>query len=321
LLRHLLVAIALLASGCASAASPPDPSLSALRLPLGPGIEAGGPAGRLIFRGALHLTSNDWRFGGLSGLHVAPDGHVTSVSDNGYFVEFDVVEESGELRDATRLKVEQMQDTAGRPLARSRDRDAEELVVLPDGRRLVVFERDVRLGIFPPGSARAERFIPLPGLVPPTNRAIEAMVRFADDRLLLIAEGKGEEAGVRRAWIGRPGAWQSLDYVPDDNEDVSGAALLPDGDLLVLERSFTIIPGFGNRLKRVPAASMEPGARLEGTLLLHLVPPWLNDNFEGVAVRVANGRTSIYLISDDNYFALQRTLLLKFDLPEPQAPE
>jgi hypothetical protein len=65
----------------------------------------------------------------------------------------------------------------------------------------------------------------------------------------------------------------------------------------------------------VPRKAIVAGARLEGETLLRLAQPGLADNFEGVAVRAREGRVAIYLVSDDNYFALQRTLLLKFDLP------
>ena len=66
----------------------------------------------------------------------------------------------------------------------------------------------------------------------------------------------------------------------------------------------------------MPAKLIRPGALLEGNEILRLAPPFLADNFEGVAVRTERGRVAIYLVSDDNYFALQRTLLLKFELAD-----
>src|SRR5262249_45591800 len=152
-----------------------------------------------------------------------------------YFAEFDLVEDAAGTLTAVRGgSIATLRGSDGQPLRRKFDRDAEELIVLPDGTRLVVFEHNVRFGYFPPGSATATRFGPLPNLVPPTNLGIEAAVRFPDGRFLLIAERLGSEAGVRRAWLGEPDAWQPLDYAPPTNDDVSGAALLPDGDLLVL---------------------------------------------------------------------------------------
>jgi hypothetical protein len=297
-------------------------AITVTALPLAPELPAGARAGALVFRGALELHSPDSRFGGWSGLHVGPGGHVTAVSDAGYFGELDIVEDAaGTLVGVRRGTIETMTGLGGARLGRKRDRDAEELVVLPDGTRLVVFEHKVRIGLFPKGSAQATRFIPLPNLVPSGNQGIEAAVRLGDGRLLLIAEHQGHEGGIRHAWIGEPGRWERLDYVPPTNDDVAGAALLPDGDLLVLEREATVLVGFRSRLVRVPGALIRAGGRLVGREILRLSPPWLSDNFEGVAVRQDGRGVSVYLISDDNYFILQRTLLLKFELPGELSPD
>lgn len=280
---------------------------------VGPGAKIAG----VIFRGALALSSDDSRFGGWSGLHVGPAGHATAVSDAGYFLDLDLTEGAdGTLTGVRNARIATMRGPDGAVLQRKRDRDAEELVVTPDGTRVVVFEQDVRLGVFPPHSATASRWIPLPGLVPPSNQAIEAAVLLADGRLLLIAERLGVEDGIRRAWVGRGGAWANLAYVPPTNDDVSGATLLPNGDLVVLERDATVFTGFRSRLVRVPAAQIRPGARLVGSEILRLTSPYLSDNFEGVSARATPRGVSLYLISDDNYFVLQRTLLLKFDVPD-----
>src|SRR3546814_8352038 len=44
------------------------------------------------------------------------------------------------------------------------------------------------------------------------------------------------------------------------------------------------------------------------------VPKALADNFEGAAIAVADGRTWLWLVSDDNYNNWQRSLLLQFEL-------
>jgi hypothetical protein len=45
-----------------------------------------------------------------------------------------------------------------------------------------------------------------------------------------------------------------------------------------------------------------------------LAPPLNVDNMEGISVTREGGRTIIWLISDDNQLAIERTLLLKFEL-------
>jgi hypothetical protein len=316
-LRPLFFLLALLLALPACAGDPPIGTLRATQLPFGSEIAPGGAVDRLVFRGALQLTSDDPRFGGLSGLHVSAEGRATAVSDRGFFVEFDLVEaEDGTLTSADRLKIEPITDSAGRVFQRQFDRDSEEIVVLPDGTRIVAFEHNPRLLWFAPGSNRTMRVLSLAGLVPSNNYGVEAIAALADGRLWLIAERVGEQESVRHGWIGSgDGRWTRLDYLPVENDDVSGSAVLPNGDVLVLERWASLLAGFQNRLVRVAAAAIAAGGQLSGEELLRLRPPRLSDNFEGVAVREQGDRLAVYLVSDDNYFALQRTLLLKFELP------
>ena len=41
--------------------------------------------------------------------------------------------------------------------------------------------------------------------------------------------------------------------------------------------------------------------------------PLSGDNFEGLAVRQEGEKTFLYIVSDDNFSASQRTLLMKFE--------
>ena len=60
-----------------------------------------------------------------------------------------------------------------------------------------------------------------------------------------------------------------------------------------------------------------PGAVLEGRELARLHLPLNIDNMEGLALRQGGaGETLVYLISDDNFNPLQRTLLMLFALRE-----
>jgi hypothetical protein len=98
--------------------------------------------------------------------------------------------------------------------------------------------------------------------------------------------------------------------------------LLPEGDLLVVERRF---PPIGTRVVRIDRADLEGRGPLHPEELATIEPPLTDDNFEGIEVRRDEaGRTLVYLISDDNNCAkqpggnrgtgLQRTLLLMFSL-------
>ncbi|MCZ6907608.1 MAG: esterase-like activity of phytase family protein, partial [Deltaproteobacteria bacterium] len=93
-------------------------------------------------------------------------------------------------------------------------------------------------------------------------------------------------------------------------------ATLASGDVLLLERRYSLISGVTVRIRLLSRGNLKAGARLEGKEIALLGPPLEVDNFEGLAVREdPKGGSCLYIISDDNYSILQRTLLLQFYLP------
>jgi hypothetical protein len=97
---------------------------------------------------------------------------------------------------------------------------------------------------------------------------------------------------------------------------VSDAAILPDGRLLLLNRRFEWLEGFSLVVTIADAGALSEGSVIEAHEIARLEPPLTIDNMEGASVTVENGRTIVWLVSDDNFFPLQRTLLLKFALAE-----
>jgi hypothetical protein len=96
--------------------------------------------------------------------------------------------------------------------------------------------------------------------------------------------------------------------------DVTDMAFLPDGDAVVLERRFSLFGGFACRLRRIEAAAIRPGARVDGDVLYESEASHQVDNMEGLAVHREGGETVLSLISDDNFSSLQKTVLLEFAL-------
>ena len=202
--------------------------------------------------------------------------------------------------------------------------EVEELALeerLADGALVVGFERNHRLWRYPAAPnplAGHPTAIPVPAALRSlrSNSGIEALATLADGALLAIAEGRKEES-TSPAFLWRGGAWSELVYPRLPGFRPTGATTLPGGDLLVIERSFNIFDGVAIRLQRFAAATIRAGATLRGTTLAVLRPPLTLDNMEGVAARrSASGETLLYLISDDNFRAGQRTLLLMFALEE-----
>ena len=96
-----------------------------------------------------------------------------------------------------------------------------------------------------------------------------------------------------------------------------GAATLPDCDVIFIERSFSFLAGLDIRIRRVAASAIQAGAELAPKIIARLSNSLTIDNFEGIAARRNDaGETLIYILSDDNFSLLQRTLLFMFRLDD-----
>lgn len=285
--------------------------------------------GALRYLSGLHLTADRAEFGGFSGLAVGADGGwLAAVSDHGWWLFAELLDgDDGVLRGLGSARLGPLADDDGRPVQGRARRDAEELVALPEG-YLVTFEGDHRASLY--GGSLAEPSPPqgIPGPLPyprevsaqDENEGLEAAALLDDGRLLVIVEGRGPGAGDIPAWIGDPlgdpaAGWQPLSLAPTGTFRPTGAAALPSGDVLLLERSYSPEDGPKARLSILDRDRLAPGNRPVPRELARLEPPLVVDNMEAVAVRQGlGGEILIYLLSDDNFSARQRTLLLQFEL-------
>ena len=277
--------------------------------------------GRLHYLGGLDLRSDEPAFGGFSGLSVTADGRLTAVTDRGHWLTARIVRDrTGRLVDLADAALGPLLDTKGRPVT-GEWRDAEALESLPNGDWLVGFEQRHRVWRYK-AETRGLQGRPAPFPTPkgiaaaPLNGGLEALTPLPDGRILMLAESLRRAGGSRAGWlVGRDvqplGYRTARDFKPTD------AALLPNGDVLVLSRYFKLLGGFKARLERIPADAIEAGTVLKGELLARLAPPLTVDNFEGLAVAPdADGGALVYILSDDNFHFLQRTLLLLFRLDD-----
>jgi hypothetical protein len=152
------------------------------------------------------------------------------------------------------------------------------------------------------------------------NQGIEAVALLKGGphkgAVIGFAERFTRGSGYHTGWIWNGGKPRPIHLKDIDGFDITDAASLPNGDLLVLERRFRWTEGVKMRLRRLAANEIVPGAHLAGETLIQADSGFEIDNMEGIAVhRGANGDTVLSLISDDNFNrGLQRTLLLQFTL-------
>jgi hypothetical protein len=284
--------------------------------------------GLLEFRGGLVLTSSFRQFGGLSAIRVQADGaHFIAATDKGWWLRGRITYADTRPTGIVEAEMAAILGPDGRPLAARRWYDTESIA--QDGGTLYVgIERVNRIVRFDYGkdglTARGQPIdVPSGVRTLPNNKGLEALafiprgLPLAGTLVAISERGLDKEGNTLAFLIGgpRPGTFtirRSADF------DISDAALLPAGDLLLLERKFSWTSGLFIRIRRVAQAEIKPGALVDGPSLLEADLGYEIDNMEGLSVhRSASGETVLTLISDDNFSALQRTVLLQFALAPP----
>jgi hypothetical protein len=275
--------------------------------------------GSLEFRGGLALTSPNKAFGGLSALRLGSSGaDVFAVGDKGSAVHFLLQHDAkGQLKGAADLELITLTDAAGEALNRP-DADAEGLGKSGDG-WVISFEQNHRLEAFSADFKTLRGPIVAPEGITrlASNGGLETLLDLPDGQFLLLAEDE-LNPGLHQGWIGRENSWQAFSYQTLEPFQPVDAARLPDGGIVVLERRYSVMTGVGSRIVRLTAADMRKAMRgepIQGEELARLEAPLTVDNFEGIASRTGeDGKTSLYLLSDDNFSRTQRTLLFQFTL-------
>jgi hypothetical protein len=92
-------------------------------------------------------------------------------------------------------------------------------------------------------------------------------------------------------------------------------AVLDDGRIIVLERWFAQPVFLKTRLRIITPEMLDSGEAIDGETIATFTNSLRIDNFEGLAARPApDGGYLLYMLSDDNFNAYQRTLLYQFHL-------
>jgi hypothetical protein len=275
--------------------------------------------GALAFLGAWELRSDNGDFGGISALAALRDGRFIGVSDAGAMIGFGL---SNDAR-VDRPFIAALPGAFGKGVG-YQDRDSEGIAYDPvSGRIWVSYEYRHAIRRFSPSLARADGLVRPDAMRKwPSNKGAEALVRLTDGRFLVFAEG-GDGDGIYPAiaFSGDPvelGTTSfSFQYRPSPGYRITDAAQLPDGRLLLLERRIGLPHGFTAKLLLLDPANILRGATVSGKAIATLAPPLLVDNMEGLALTQEKGRTIVWLISDNNFNAIQRTLLMEFALDLP----
>lgn len=284
--------------------------------------------GKLDFVGGLVMESPNWLFGGLSAIRFRPNGRdFVMISDTGHWFTGQIERDTaGRLSGIAGLEVSSMVDRHGRREAQKYNMDSEGLA-LREGEAFVSFERRHQVDVYGGPDITAGRPVgSVPILMPrdrlSDNGSLETIAASPPSSplaggLVLVAEASEDDDGNLYAAIldgPRKGRFAVRHH---DGFDVSDGTFLPNGDLLLLQRRFTIARGLAIRIVRIPAGDLRPGAVVDGEVILSADSGEQIDNMEGIdAISMPDGSTRLILISDDNHSLFQRSLMLEFRLAE-----
>jgi hypothetical protein len=282
--------------------------------------------GPLEFVGGLEMTSPSRDFGALSAFRFLKAGSdFIGVADTGYWF-FGTLARDADRRPTgiQNFRMQQMVDQSGQPIDEKWEVDAEGLAV-KDGIATVGFERNHRVAQLriDPANMKAP-YRQLDFLVPSRelrqNRGFETVTHANangqhEGGLVVVSEKSLDKSGNIYAAI-IEGPHKGVFTVKRNGDfDITDGAFLPDGDLLLLERSFTMAGGLKMRLRRIYGESVEKGAVADGPMLLEADMGYQIDNMEGLDVWTRDdGALMVSLVSDDNHSILQRNLYLEFIL-------
>ncbi|MGE3147649.1 MAG: esterase-like activity of phytase family protein [Pseudorhodoplanes sp.] len=315
------------------AAEPPVASVQRIEVravPI-PSFDPGNPErrrfGALAFLGGIELSSPDKNFGGLSSLKMQADGaNFVMLSDVARWFRGRILYRDGRPVGLADVETAPALDMDGRPLAARGWYDTESLAE-SDGFFYVGIERAnqiVRFNYARDGLLARGQPIEAPAEIKslPYNRGLECLAAPARTMplagaLIAVSErGLDPEGNLKSFIVG--GQMPGLFAVKRrDDFDVSDCTVTPDADLLLLERRFNWRQGLAMRIRRIPLSQIRPGALIDGAVLIEADLGYQIDNMEGIGVhRAQDGRLVVTLVSDDNFFRLQRTILLQFAIVE-----
>lgn len=200
-------------------------------------------------------------------------------------------------------------------------RDSEGMTLDDRGRLLISFEERAKIAWFHKNSKKYGRMIKsytLPKKLRGTknyrskNKSLEALAWHAQYGILTASEWPLKSEHKKRQTIyALNGKEWSFKAEPEAKSAVTAIEVMDDGNLLILERSYTgLMNPFVITLKKVYLGNKKM-CKTKVLAKMSSHKGWDIDNFEGLA-RVGKGRYIVVSDNNDNFF--QQTLLIYFEV-------
>ena len=271
---------------------------------------------KLKFVSGVEIKSNHPDFGGLSGLIINEDKSLIAVGDQGIWLTGKIkIDENGKLVEIIDGRLGHLKGKKNNPLYMlGKSYTDAESIEHYNNKFLVSFERKHRILIFNNTFSHSEIFYDrIKYLDLPDNGGIEAMAPLKNNSIFFLSENlihpDDKIAGyllsdnrLKKVYVKKNGSFKPTDM-----------SSLSDGNILLLERSFSPVKGASARISVIKYEDLKPNSIILPSTLDTLKPPMVVDNFEGISfLKLNDGGYYIFILSDDNFNFLQKTLLYQF---------
>lgn len=310
------------------------------RLPLPAGADVAAHLGAFTLEAAWEMTGTFSGFGSYSALLPRPDGRLMAISDSGRYLTFAPPgvpsgAPSGASPGASSgvpAAALESGSVVPEPLRRRRDLDIEAAAQDPAGDTIWLAREDSNaISRHDPAFRDAGAYVrPAAMRGWRRNRGPEAMARLADGRFIVLQEGFAGLFAMRRHHAVlfardplRGGPAVEFTFAGPLAFDPTDMAQIPDGRVLILMRRLVwpLPLRFSGRIVVADPAAIRPGGPWRGHVAARLTAPLPVDNFEGLAIVPGrDGRVTVWMISDANNAATQRTLLWKMTVDPARLP-
>jgi hypothetical protein len=280
--------------------------------------------GELIYRGGLELRSPDKNFGGISGIRLWDATTVLAVSDGGSWISFRLIEKKGRLVGVKGIAIAPILDKDGNAGVKA-DRDVEAITRNGAAGACIALERKNGIWCYEtidPTTLASFKQKPTDDLAPelmlawPANGGPETMAQTTTNdvpTLLVISEEAKAQGDFLDAFVTQEHQ-SRIQYLPPDTFKPTDADFIDGKQALVLHRFFSPASGVAASLGVLDLDNdMIGNGGFQSREIARLAPPLTVDNMEGISYIERKGRKFLYIVSDDNFSGLQRTLLMKFE--------
>ena len=236
-----------------------------------------------------------------------------ALSDKGNLFSLELEIESEKIKKLIMLEALPLRTKKGNPL-KKKNRDSEGLFLSEDG-LIVSFERNPKVSLYDFKGKKIQNYTlaePLQDITnyQTKNKALEALAEHPEFGVITAPEMPliGEDEGIHTLYSLNK-RWRFK-----GSGGITSIELMPDNNMLVLERDYHLLWGHTITLKKVAIMQCETGLCPTVTLAsLKSTQGWRLDNFEGMT----HIKDNIYLmISDDNGSFFQKCIMVLFELKE-----